>query len=82
MWFGLYCLVTQTVKNPPDDAGDLGSVPGLGRSSGGGNGYPLQYSCQENPMDKRSLAGYSPWGRIELDTTERLTYMYIYTRIP
>ena len=34
------------------DAGDLGSVPGLGRSSGEGNGYPLQCSCLENPMDR------------------------------
>ena len=33
------------------DAGDLGSIPGLGRPSGEGNGYPLQYSCLENPMD-------------------------------
>ena len=32
-------------------AGDLGSLPGLGRSPGGGNGTPLQYSCLENPMD-------------------------------
>ena len=32
-------------------AGDLGSIPGLGRSSGEGNGHPLQYSCLENPMD-------------------------------
>ena len=34
------------------DAGDLGSVPGLGRSSGEGNGYPLQCSCLENSMDR------------------------------
>ena len=43
------------VKNPPanaGDAGDLGSIPGLGRSPGGGNGNPLQYSCLENPMDR------------------------------
>ena len=33
------------------NAGDLGSTPGLGRSSGEGNGSPLQYSCLENPMD-------------------------------
>ena len=33
------------------NAGDLGSIPGLGRSSGEGNGNPLQYSCLENPMD-------------------------------
>ena len=34
------------------DAGDLGSVPGLGRPPGGGHGNPLQYSCRENPMDR------------------------------
>ena len=42
------------VKNPPADVGDardVGSVPGLGRSPGGGNGNPLQYSCLVNPMD-------------------------------
>ena len=39
------------VKNPPADAGDSGSVPGLGRSPGEGNGSRLQYSCLENPMD-------------------------------
>ena len=43
------------VKNLPANAGDerdLGSVPGLGRSPGGGHGNPLQYSCLENPMDR------------------------------
>ena len=44
-------------------AGDQGSIPGLGRSLGGGHSNPLQYSCLENPIDKRSLVGYSPWGR-------------------
>ena len=39
------------VKNPPGNAGDAGSVPGLGGSPGGGNGNPFQYSCQENPKD-------------------------------
>ena len=39
------------VKNLPASAGDTGSVPGLGRSPGEGNGDPLQYSCLENPMD-------------------------------
>ena len=38
-------------KGPADNAGDLGSTPGLGRSPGGGHGNPLQYSCLENPMD-------------------------------
>ena len=54
------------------DAGDPGSIPGLGRSLGEGNGTPLQYYCLENPMDQRSLVGYSLWGRQESDTTERL----------
>ena len=40
------------VRNLPASAGDLGSIPGLGRSPGGGNGNPLQYSCLENPMDR------------------------------
>ena len=40
------------VKNPPAYAGDLGSIPGSGRSPGEGNGNPLQYSCLGNPMDK------------------------------
>ena len=42
------------VKNLPADAGDkdVGSIPGLRRSPGEGNGNPLQYSCLENPMDR------------------------------
>ena len=43
------------VKNLPvnsGDAGDAGLIPGSGRSPGGGNGNPLQYSCLENPMDR------------------------------
>ena len=43
------------VKNPPANAGDVrdsGSIPGLGRSPGGGRGNPLQDSCLENPMDR------------------------------
>ena len=40
------------VKNLPADAGDGGSIPGWGRSPGEGNGYPLQYSCLENPIDR------------------------------
>ena len=55
------------------EMGDLASVPGLGRSPGEGNGYPPQYSCLENPHGHRSLAGYSPRGRKESDTTERLS---------
>ena len=40
------------VKNPPANAGDVGSIPGSGRSPGVRSGYPLQYSCLEDPMDK------------------------------
>ena len=43
-------------------AGDLGSIPGSGRSPGEGNGNPLQYSCLEKSYGQRSLAGHSPWG--------------------
>ena len=39
------------VKNPPANAGDVGSIPESGRSPGGGNGNPLQYSCLEDPME-------------------------------
>ena len=42
------------VKNPPANAGDMGSIPGSGRSPGGGNGNPLQYSCLENSMDRKA----------------------------
>ena len=44
-------LVAQTVKSCAYNAGDLGSIPGSGRSPGEGNGNPLQYSCLENRMD-------------------------------
>ena len=42
---------SSAVKNPPANAGDVGSIPGSGRSPGGGNGNPLQYSCLGNPMN-------------------------------
>ena len=57
--------------------GDLGSIPGLGKSSAGGHVNPLQYSCLENPHGQRSLGGYSPWGHKESDTTDRLSTEHI-----
>ena len=60
-------------KKSTCNVGDLGLVPGLGRSLGGGNGNPLQHSCLENPHGERSLVGYSPWGHKESDMTERLS---------
>ena len=48
-------------KESAYNARDQGSIPGLGRSSGGGHGNPLKYSCLENPHgQRRSLAGYHP----------------------
>ena len=44
------------------NAGDLGLIPGSGRSPGEGNGNPVHYSGLENPCGQRSLAGYSLWG--------------------
>ena len=54
----LASLVAQTVKVSAYNEGDPGSIPGLGRSPGEGNGNPLQYSCLENPMDRGA------WGAI------------------
>ena len=57
-------------KESTCNVGDLGLIPELGRSPGGGHGNPLQYSCLENPHVQRSLTGYSPWDRKESDMTE------------
>ena len=63
------------VKNPPANAGDVGSIPGWGRSPGGGNGNPLQYSCLGNPMDR---GAWRPWGlkrvRLDLETRQQLEF--------
>ena len=61
------------VKASACNAGDLGSIPGSGRSPGEGNGNPLQYSCLEKSHGRRSLVGYSPRGRKESDTPEQVT---------
>ena len=45
-------LVVQNLPASPGATGDVGSIPGLGRTSGEGHGNPLQYSCLENPMDR------------------------------
>ena len=78
-------LVAQTVKNPPANnlvslggsdskesacnAGDLGSIPGLLRSPEEGNDYPLQYSCLENSMDRRTWQATVHGVTKELDMT-------------
>ena len=61
------------VKNSPaivGDVRDMGSIPGLGRSPGGGHGNPLQYSCLGNPTDRGPWVSYNTWGDKELDTSE------------
>ena len=62
--------MAQLSKESTCNAGDLGSIPGLGRSPGEGQGYPLQYSGLENSVD------YNPWVRKESDMTERLQFHY------
>ena len=65
-------------KESACDAGDLGSIPGLGRSPGGAHSNSLQYSCLKNPHRQRSLVGYCPWVHNESDLSERLSTQYIY----
>ena len=63
------------VKNPPANAGakgDSGSIPGLGRSPGGGNGNPLQCSCLENPMHRGAWRAIVHVVAKELDRSEQL----------
>ena len=60
-------------KDSACNVGDLGSIPGLGISPGGGNGSSLQYSCLENPHGQRGLLGYSPWAHKKSDMTEQLS---------
>ena len=57
------------VQNLPANAGDTGSVPGLGRSPGEGNGNPLQYSCLKNLLDRGSWEATVRGVTKELDTT-------------
>ena len=60
-------------KEPACNEGDLGSIPGSGRSLGGRHGNLLHHSCLKNSHGQRSLVGYSPRGHKESDTTEQLS---------
>ena len=64
------------VKEYACNTGDLGSVLGLGRSPGEGNGNPLQYSCLENPIDRGAGQG-EVHGIAESDMTVQLTFTFL-----
>ena len=60
-------------KESACNAGDLGSLPGWGRSPGEGDGNPLQYSCLENPTDRGAWQATVKGGRKESDRADQLT---------
>ena len=62
-------LVVKNLLAIAGDIRDTGSIPGLGRSPGGGHDNSLQYSCLEDPMDRGAL-GHGPWSHKESDMTE------------
>ena len=64
-------------KESACNAGDLGSIPGLGRSPGEGDGNPLQYSCLENPMDRGAWQALQSIGSQESDMTYLLNHHII-----
>ena len=93
-----YCALRSALLGFPDGSdskesacstGDPGLISRSRRSSGEGNGYPLQYSCLENPMDRGGMgsppcpwAGCSPWDCKESDMTEQLTDTLTFHRHP
>ena len=74
------------VKNPPANSGDVCSIPGSGRSPGEGTGYPLQYSCLENPMDGGAwwaivLGITNSWKWLN-DSTTQICFLLLPQEIP
>ena len=63
-------IVVKKLLVNAEDTRNVGSIPGSGRSPGGGQGNPLQYSGLENPPRQMSLASYSPQGQKKSDVTE------------
>ena len=77
--YSCFLLLSSTLGFPAGacNAGDVGSILGLGRTPGGETGYPLQYCCLGNSHGQRSLCGYSPWGHKESNMTEHAcTYIF------
>ena len=66
----------QNVLYLPANIRDMGFIPGLGRSTGGGKWQPTPIFLPENFLGQRSLTGYSPWGHKESDMTERLHFHF------
>ena len=64
------------VKNPLANAGDTGSIPWSGRSPGGGNGNPLQYSCLRNPRNRRAW-----WARVHGVTKSLMGLNWAWTHV-
>ena len=62
-------MENSVVKNLPANTGDAGSIPGSGKSPGEGNGYPLQYSCLENPIERKAWWAIVNGVAKELDMT-------------
>ena len=76
--------VARVVKNPPVNAGDAASIPGLGRSPGGGHGNLFQYFCLENPMDKEAWWATvhrvaQSWTQLKQLSTRAYIHTYIHT---
>ena len=73
-------------KKSACNAGDTGSIPGSGISTGEGHSNPLQFSCPGESHGQRSQASYSPWGHKESDMTVRLTslprFLPLFTQLP
>ena len=69
----LVSLVASVVNNPPANAGNMSSIPGLSRSPGEGNGNPLQYSCLGNPMDRGAWGATVHGVSRESHITQRLS---------
>ena len=63
-------LVVKSLSAIAGNIRDTSSIPGLGRSPGGGHGNPLQYFCLENPTDRGNLVGYNPLGHKKSDMTK------------
>ena len=69
-WATVHAVVKSWTQLNACNVGDLGLIPRLGRSTGGGHDNPLQFSCLESPQEQRSLTGCSARGCNESDTTD------------